>query len=109
MTLGDFWGCNNLSISINDNNYGLSLVIVHSDIGLSFINKLNIKLEEVNEIALNSNPSYFYSSLEYKKRNSYMNKVNEFNYDELTQKLARKTYFGRIINKLKRIFRNFGK
>lgn len=109
ITLGDFWGCDNLSISINDNNYGLSLVIVHSDIGLSFINKLSIKLEEVNEIVLNNNPSYFYSSLEYKKRNSYMNKVSEFNYDELTQKLARKTYFDRIKNKIKRIFRNLGK
>ncbi len=109
MTLGDFWGCDNLQISINDNNYGLSLVIIHTDKGLSLINKLNLKLEEVDEMVLNNNPSYFYSSLEYKKRNSYMNKVSEFNYDELTEKMTKKTYFDRIINKIKRIFRNLHK
>lgn len=109
ITLGDFWGCEKFSISINDDKLGLSIVVIHTNKGLDIVNKLKIKLEDVDKKAIDNNPSYFYSSLEYKKRKKYLNKVNEVNYDELTSKMINKTYLDRFINKVKRKIRNLVK
>ena len=83
--------------------------MIHTNKGLDIVNKLKIKLEDVDKKAIDNNPSYFYSSLEYKKRKKYLNKVNEVNYDELTSKMINKTYLDRFVNKVKRKIGNLRK
>lgn len=43
LTLGDFWGIERLNSNIED-TLGVSLIIIHSDKGLKYINKLNDKI-----------------------------------------------------------------
>lgn len=43
ITLGDFWGIERLNSNIED-TLGVSLIIIHSDKGLKYINKLNDKI-----------------------------------------------------------------
>lgn len=63
ITLGDFWGIENTLPQINDNK-GVSVVLVHSKCGQSFIDDISnrIKLFAVSEKqALASNPAYYKS------------------------------------------------
>lgn len=100
MTLGDFWGCKKFDLKINNENKGLSLIICHSDKGLDILKELSIEIEEVENTVLNYNPSYYYSAKKPKKRDFYMETVNENNFSALSNDVTKDSLYRRLLNRM---------
>lgn len=63
ITIGDFWGFNILSPELDDNT-GMSVVTLHSNIGEKLVKNDNVDIVKEYDCftAMGQNPSYFYSS-----------------------------------------------
>lgn len=73
MTLGDFWGINDILPGMNDEK-GTSLILIHTSKGLNLFHELLqfIEYKEVNiNKALIKNPSATISALQTKKRKQF--------------------------------------
>lgn len=78
LTLGDYWGVWDQYPDLDD-NYGTSLVLVHTEKGESLINKLlgQVDLLNVNlENAINSNASIYLNSHQHSNRDQFLKQVN---------------------------------
>ncbi len=104
ITLGDFWGIDNVLPEINDDK-GVSVVLVHSEKGQSAINSISnkIKLFEVSEQnALASNPAFYKSVTPNGVRHAFFRDFNKKKF--VFKKYCDLTLYSRLIKKLYSIF-----
>lgn len=104
ITLGDFWGIDNVLPEINDNK-GVSVVLVHSEKGQSAINSIlnKIKLFEVSEQnALASNPAYYKSVMPNGVRHAFFRDLNKKK--PVFKKYCGSTLSSRLIRKFYSVF-----
>ena len=104
ITLGDFWGIDNVLPEINDDK-GVSVVLVHSKKGQSAINSISnkIKLFEVSEQnALASNPAYYKSVMPNGVRHAFFRDLNKKK--PVFQKYCASTLSSRLIRKFYSVF-----
>lgn len=116
ITLGDFWGIENIDPSI-DKNLGTSLIMLNSKKGFDFFNKTKTKLT-VKEFTLKDitkgNYQAIYGGVEYPKninREAFFADLDKMNFDECAKKyFPLETLSKKILlkNKTKNILR-FGK
>lgn len=99
ITLGDFWGIDNVLPEINDDK-GVSVVLVHSEKGQSAINSISnkIKLFEVSEQnALASNPAFYKSVTPNGVRHAFFRDLNKKK--PVFKKYCGSTLYSRILRK----------
>ena len=104
ITLGDFWGIDNVLPEINDDK-GVSVVLVHSEKGQSAINSISnkIKLFEVSEQnALASNPSFYKSITPNGVRHAFFRDLNKKK--PVFKKYCGSTLSSRLIRKFYSVF-----
>lgn len=104
ITLGDFWGIDNVLPEINDDK-GVSVVLVHSEKGQSAINSIlnKIKLFEVSEQnALASNPAYYKSVMPNGVRHAFFRDLNKKK--PVFKKYCGSTLSSRLIRKFYSVF-----
>lgn len=113
LTLGDLWGCDKLH-HIEDDDTGISAVIVNSTKGESMFNKCNVITTEVSiEMVKANNPAYYKSSSCSKERDNFWNNYNKEGFNaviRLNDKLGPKIkdlrwlfFKVRIVNILKQL------
>ncbi len=104
ITLADFWGIKNCHSEFYD-NLGVSLVLVHSEKGHSFIDKSNIELIKVDfEEAIKYNPSYMKSVNEPNKREMFFSLYKkDIPVEVILKKILHVSLIRRVINKFKRL------
>ena len=90
VTLGDFWGIQNLDTQFNDNK-GVTLMIVHSDKGMALLNDINdkINLESADfEEAIKYNPAYYRSPKRSKLQKYFFKRFKRVTFDKLVYKCS---------------------
>lgn len=106
ITLGDFWGIDNILPEMNDNK-GTSLVIVNSGKGQKLMQYIQNKVEskEVDfEEAIRYNSAMYMSVAKPKNRDDFFENLDKVEFDKLVNKYTLKpNVVRRIINKLKSI------
>lgn len=101
ITLGDFWGIDNVIRKFNDNK-GVSLVIVNSAKGEKLIEAINGKTEvkRVNlDEAIKFNKSMIESANESENRNIFLERIKTGDFSKVVNKYKKKE---KIIKKIKR-------
>lgn len=77
LTLGDLWGCDKLP-QIEDDDTGISVVIVNSTKGESMLNNCNVITTKVSiEMVKENNPAYYKSVSCSKERERFWNSYNK--------------------------------
>ena len=107
ITLADFWGVNKVLPNMDDDK-GTSLVIVNSTKGEELFNDIqrNIKFEKVSlDEAIKYNPNMIKSSKKNKNSEKYFKKVQKSNFEKLSLKLTKKTFYNKIKNKVKLVIK----
>lgn len=103
ITLGDFWGIQNIAPSLNDDK-GTSLVLINTSKGkelFSFISKSIIN-EEVEFIdSIKNNPMYSHSVNLNERRDSFFSDLYNIEFDSLVGKYCKKSLIVSMIRKLK--------
>jgi coenzyme F420-reducing hydrogenase beta subunit len=103
ITLGDFWGIDNIDKTMNDNN-GTSLVIINSNKAMELLNAITqnciVKEVDFNE-SIKYNSAFYESARKPKLRDDFINKLNPTNFKKVVKKYTKKRLFIRIISKLK--------
>ena len=106
LTLGDFWGIENVNPNI-DYEKGVSLILVNSDKGRSFLNECLGEIESFEsdlESALKGNPCIVKSVRPHKNREQFFRDLDSIKIDKLFGKyLHKKGMMARIRNKLTRL------
>ena len=102
LTLGDFWGIENILPEMDDDK-GTSLVFINNDIGMEMLRKINTKLDfkevsindavtynqaAINSVAMNPNRIKFFRDL---YRVDFDKLVNKYCSDPFLIKIKRKT------------------
>jgi coenzyme F420-reducing hydrogenase beta subunit len=108
LTLGDFWGIQNIEPSMNDNK-GTSLVLINNIKGQKILNEIRDKMiyKEVNFTdAIKSNPMYIKSipSNNYDLRNSFFKDLQSSNFDTVAKKYLKEPMLIILKRKAKRIY-----
>lgn len=107
ITLADFWGIRHI-IPTMDDNKGVSLVISHSDKGLTLINSIKnnciceeIKLEQALKFnsSITKSPSWPYG------RNIFYDKLNTIPFEQIIQKYAKTSFSKKVFKYIKRIYK----
>lgn len=108
ITLGDFWGIQNVLPEMNDNK-GTSLIAINSSKGQVLIDSIkdNIVIKEVSFDTFEKyNPSFVKSSSMNKNRDNFMKEINDDNFDVVVNKYIKKeSIFKKAIKKVKRIIK----
>lgn len=109
ITLSDFWGIENILPEMDDNK-GTSLVIIHSQKGKEWFEKIkeNIECQKVDLTkAIKYNPSMIESSPKDKKREEFFEKLDKIeNFEQLVKKYTyHPTFLKRLIRKIKRMIK----
>lgn len=104
ITIGDFWGMDNIAPEMNDNK-GTSLVIINSEKGKKIFDnvKLNSVYQEVdiNE-AIKGNPSFVKSVKKNKNTDNFFENLDYIEFNKLVKKyVPNKNIFVRVIYKVK--------
>lgn len=106
ITLGDFWGIQEIMPEMNDNK-GISLIVINSKKGQEMFEliKNNCKYKKCDfEEAIKYNPSMIKSVNEDKKRNAFFENLDKSDFEELVERnTSKKSLIERIKRKLKRI------
>lgn len=116
ITLADFWGIDNIDLSMNDNK-GTSLVFVNSEKGKKLYSGIGddiiFKEVDINEAA-RYNPSAYQSVTLTDKRKIFFNNYNGRNLNKIVNKLTKVSinmkinkFIRRILGKVKRTFFNW--
>ena len=90
ITMGDFWGINNVAPEMNDGR-GTSLIIIRTDKGNDFWKCIssNLKLKEVSyENAVRYNPSEYMSCQKTQEKNDFFKDMKIMTFQELEKKYA---------------------
>jgi len=112
ITLGDFWGWENAVSGFNDDDKGVSLVLLNTEKGKQLFEKANKGLE-IKKVDINDclQPNLQYPSIIHPKRNQFEDDYKKhgfkyvFNrYGEAGWRFKIKRMAKRIIIKLKEIF-----
>lgn len=119
ITLGDFWGINNIAPEMND-GIGTSVVIVRTDRGSSLFNKIDSSLnrkEVTYEEAVKDNYPEYKSVPRPPERDLFFNDLNTIGFvalkekyakDLVTREKAKKSIKFRVKQKIKAIIRGGG-
>ena len=116
ITLGDFWGIWNIDPDLDDNK-GVSLVMIHSDIGRDMMKCISAKVfmkEFTMRQATTQNPSLLFSSSAAHERVQVLNQCIKGNFDEIAEFLSKKDakrslfvdLIGKVIRRIKRKFKS---
>lgn len=103
ITLGDFWGIDNIDSTMNDNK-GTSLVIINSQKGKELLDfmKKNCKIKEVNfDDSVKYNTAYYKSCVIPKNRDKFFYEISEENFDTVVRKYTKQVFLKRASNKIK--------
>ena len=112
-TLGDFWGIWNIKPEMDDNK-GTSLVVVHSDKGREYWEKIKeacISQQVTAEDSYRENMSMMKASPVHPERDEVLEQLNEKSFDVVEEKLPelkawkKPTLIQRIASKIKRMFK----
>lgn len=108
ITLGDFWKIEEFVDEFNDDK-GASLVFLHSRNGKELFsiiyNAFNVEFKSVDVIAAaESNPMTLYSSYRNNKRSKFFNNLEKMCVEKNVYKLTKRSFFHRIMSKIKRCF-----
>ena len=110
ITLGDFWGIENIAPEMNDDK-GTSLVIINSLKGRELFNKIkeqcNYKEVDLKESVDPYNPSYFQSSKKNKNADKFCENIDNMEFDKLVNKCLKRSLIRRIVGKVKKIIKKF--
>lgn len=108
ITLGDFWGIDDVAPELNDNR-GISLVIVRNEKGERLFEEIKgkLKYKEVKyEDATKDNIAEYKSVIRPEQRDIFFNNLDNWDYEKLAKKYAgmgKKAYIFAVINKIKRV------
>lgn len=104
ITLADFWGIKNSYSEFYD-NYGVSLILVHTEKGHSYVEKSNFEAIKVDfEEAIKNNPSYNKSVNEPETREMFFSWYKKgIPVDIILKKILHVSLIKRVINKFKRL------
>ncbi len=105
ITLADFWGANKTYPSLDDDK-GLSLIVVHTEKGMGYLNetaeKLNI--QKVNlSVGQSGNPSMTDSAVKNEKRDEFFKDLENKGYKKVANKYLEEGFVGKskkLINKI---------
>ena len=105
ITIADFWGIQHIHPEFDDDK-GCNLVLINSEKGLNFFNKLECdKIESDFNTAIKYNPSYFKSVSEPKYRQYFFDNFDRYGF-AIYHKIQRKqqpSQIRRIASRIKRI------
>ena len=111
MTLGDFWGIENLDPTMTDNK-GTNIVIVRSQRGLEIFEELkkNLVWKAFSyEDGIRQNPSEYKSAVRPENRIQFFKDLETDNFTELFRKYCAKNKSGDLIaHKIRRIIKRIG-
>ena len=88
ITIGDFWGINNIAPNMNDGT-GVSIALVRSQKGTSIFKELSDKLEMLEveyELGVKNNPVEYRSAFKPKKREEFFQDMINLDFDKLSHK-----------------------
>lgn len=76
ITIADFWGVEKVLTGVMDDDKGISLIFVNSQIGKKYIEKIKLKIKECSySDAIEQNPAYYLSSIIHPNRKSFFNSL----------------------------------
>ena len=105
ITIADYWGIQHIHPEFDDDK-GSNLVLINSEKGLNFFNKLECdKIESNFNTAIKYNPSYFKSVSEPKYRKYFFDNFDKYGfaiYDKICKK-QQPSLIRRIASRIKRI------
>lgn len=105
ITLGDFWGIENILPEMNDDK-GTSLVIINSLKGKELFDKVkencNYKEVDFRKSVDPYNISYFHSSEKHKNADKFCEDIEDMEFDKVVNKYLKPSIFRRACGKLKR-------
>ena len=107
ITLGDFWGAEQVLPQWNDDK-GISLVLIHSEKGQRMLQSISEKLrikEVEKEAAVEKNRSVIAPIVVPKEREKFFAVLNEKGYDAAVQKYVKDGFLYKAKNALKRLLR----
>lgn len=107
ITLGDFWGAEQVLPQWNDDK-GISLVLIHSEKGQRMLQSISEKLrikEVEKEAAVEKNRSVIAPIVVPKEREKFFAVLNEKGYDAAVQKYVKDGFLYKVKNALKRLLR----
>ena len=105
ITLADFWGIQHIHPEFDDDK-GCNLVLINSEKGLNFFNKLECdKIESNFNTAIKYNPSYFKSVSEPKYRQYFFDNFDKYGFSiyNKIQKQQQPALIRRIASRIKRL------
>lgn len=105
ITIADFWGIQHIHPEFDDDK-GCNLVLINSEKGLNFFNKLECdKIESDFNTAIKYNPSYFKSVSEPKYRQYFFDNFDKFGFSiyNKIQKEQQPSLIRRIASRIKRM------
>lgn len=105
ITIADFWGIQHIHPEFDDDK-GCNLVLINSEKGLNFFNKLECdKIESDFNTAIKYNPSYFKCASEPKYRQYFFDNFDKFGFSiyNKIQKEQQPSLIRRIASRIKRI------
>ena len=112
ITLGDFWGIQNVLPEMDDKK-GTSLIAINSSKGQALIDSIkdDIVIKEVSFDTFEKyNPSFVKSSSMNKNREIFMNEINNNNFDVVVNKYIKKpSLIKEVLEKVKRIIKKIVK
>ena len=106
ITLGDFWGVENVCPEINDKK-GISLVLLHSQKGKEIFESIssNVEFKWVDFTkAISGNKAYLYSSPTNAFSTKFLSKLTDKNFDRRAKKYIGGHFLAKIRRTLKVIF-----
>ena len=108
LTLGDFWGIEKVLPDMND-EFGISLVLVHTEKGLSFFSDLKKKLS-ISAVSFTDsikfNPAYVSSVKEPTERDAFFVDIDKISFQRLRNKYCRTTFKVKLSRFYSRLFKN---
>ena len=112
LTIGDFWGINDVAPEMNDGN-GTSLILIRTDKGKKAFENIckELELKEVSyEAGVKFNPSEYKSCTRPLQRNTFFDDMRVMSFEELKKKYAipiKTTFRSRVKGKIKSIIKMF--
>lgn len=109
ITLADFWGIQNVMPEMDDDK-GTSLLCINSNKGKMLFDEIKndivYKTTSIKDV-VKFNPSMIQSSTLPPKRDYFMQNISENNFDKITKKLFKVSFYKKAKIKLKRFLKRF--
>lgn len=107
ITLGDFWGINNIDSNFNDQK-GLSLVIINTDKGNKLFNlilgQIIIKEFNIND-SIKFNSSYYSCPNIPNEKDKFIEEIKNNDFEKVVNKYTKVSFLKRVKNKIKSIIK----